>query len=146
MHFRTGQWDFKRGRGSFDGYDVRLCNRTGETTLICIRGSEQSLMVDLEKGTFQGRPLLQRFIMIRDGEVQQEIEYPNQGNLVLQLIDRGSPDSWESLFLSDVVYRSNFNQMYVLGKYDPTRFEEIFDDFPETRTFRLKPKPGRSAE
>jgi hypothetical protein len=29
--------------------------------------------------------------------------------------------------------------MYVLGKYDPTRFEEVYDDFPETRTFRLKP-------
>jgi hypothetical protein len=27
----------------------------------------------------------------------------------------------------------------VLGKYDPTRFEEVYDDFPETRTFRLKP-------
>jgi hypothetical protein len=36
--------------------------------------------------------------------------------------------------------------MYVLGKYDPTRFEEIYDDFPETRTFRLKPQPERSAE
>jgi dolichyl-diphosphooligosaccharide--protein glycosyltransferase len=45
----------------------------------------------------------------------------------------------KGLFLSDVVYRSNFNQMYVLGKYDPTRFEEVYDDFPETRTFRLKP-------
>jgi undecaprenyl-diphosphooligosaccharide--protein glycosyltransferase len=146
MHFRTGQWDFKEGHGSLDGYDVRLCNRTGETTLTCIRGGEQSLVVDIERGTIQGRPLLLRCIMIRDGVVQREIEYPNQGSLVLQLIDRGSRDNWESLFLSDVVYRSNFNQMYVLGKYDPTRFEEIFDDFPDTRTFRLKPKPGRSAE
>jgi dolichyl-diphosphooligosaccharide--protein glycosyltransferase len=45
----------------------------------------------------------------------------------------------KGLFSNEVVYRSNFNQMYVLGKYDPTRFEEVYDDFPETRTFRLKP-------
>jgi dolichyl-diphosphooligosaccharide--protein glycosyltransferase len=63
---------------------------------------------------------------------------------VLQLVARGSQDGLEGLFLTEEVYHSNFNQMYLLGKYDPTRFEEIYDDFPETRTFRLKPKPERS--
>jgi undecaprenyl-diphosphooligosaccharide--protein glycosyltransferase len=140
-HFRTGQWDFKRGRGPKRGYDVRLCNRTRETTFTCVKPGAQNLVVDIEGGTIQGNPLLRRCIVIRDGVVQREIEYPNQSNsnTVLQLIDRGSRDGMKGLFLDEVVYRSNFNQMYVLGKYDPTRFEEVYDDFPETRTFRLKP-------
>jgi dolichyl-diphosphooligosaccharide--protein glycosyltransferase len=138
-HFRTGQWDFKSGRGPKRGYDIRLCNRTRETTFTCVKPGAQNLMVDIEKGTIQGNPLLRRCIMIRDGVVQREIEYPNQSDVVLQLIDRGSRDGLEGLFLDEMVYRSNFNQMYVLGKYDPIRFEEVYDDFPETRTFRLKP-------
>jgi dolichyl-diphosphooligosaccharide--protein glycosyltransferase len=146
LHFRNGQWDFKSGRGRVEGYDARRCKQTGETTFTCIKAGAKRLMVDIEKGTIGGRPSLRRCIMIRDGVVQREIEYPNQSDVVLQLIDRGSRDGMEGLFLNEVVYRSNFNQMYMLGKYDPTRFEEIYNDFPETRTFRLKPKPGRSAE
>jgi dolichyl-diphosphooligosaccharide--protein glycosyltransferase len=146
LHFRNGQWDFKSGRGRVEGYDVRRCKRTGETTFTCIKAGAQSLMVDTEKGTIGGRPSLRRCVMIRDGVVQREIEYPNQGNRVLQLIDRGRGGNREGQFLPDAVYRSNFNQMYMLGKYDPTRFEEIYNDFPETRTFRLKSKPGRPVE
>jgi undecaprenyl-diphosphooligosaccharide--protein glycosyltransferase len=138
-YFRIGQWDFKRGRGRVEGYDARLCKRTGETTFSCARRRAQDYTVDIEKGTIDGSPALRRCIMIRDGVVQPEIEYPkNQRNLVLQLIDRGWGNDWAGQLLPDVVYRSNFNQMYMLGKYDPTRFEEILDDFPETRTFRLK--------
>jgi len=145
-NFRIGQWDFKRGRGPKRGYDIRLCNRTSETSVTCIKRGARTLVVDIESGTIQGNPPLRRFIVIRDGVVQREIEFSNQSNVTLQLFDSGSRDGMKGLFLGDVVYRSNFNQMYVLGKYDPTRFEEVFNDFPETRTFRLKPKSGRSAE
>jgi dolichyl-diphosphooligosaccharide--protein glycosyltransferase len=140
-HFRTGQWDFESGRGPKRGYDVRLCNRTRESTYICVKRGAKNLVVDIERGTIRGKPLLRRCVMIRDGVVQREIEYPNrnEANAVLQLIDRGSRDGMKGLLSNEVVYRSNFNQMYVLGKYDPTRFEEVYDDFPETRTFRLKP-------
>jgi undecaprenyl-diphosphooligosaccharide--protein glycosyltransferase len=103
-------------------------------------------VVDIESGTIQGTPLLLRSIIVRDGVVQREIEYPSQGKVVLQLIDLGLRGGMQGLFLTEVVYRSNFNQMYVLGKYDPARFEEVYNDFPETRTFRLKPKPGSPAE
>ena len=142
IRFRTGQWDFESGRGSTEGYDIRLCNRTRETAFTCIKEGEENLLVDIEGGTIQGRPLLRKCIVIRDGVVQREIEYPNPGGVVLQLIERGARDSPVGQFLTDVVYRSNFNQMYMLGNYDSTRFEEIYDDFPETRTFRLKPNPS----
>jgi hypothetical protein len=28
--------------------------------------------------------------------------------------------------------------MYILGEYDPTRFELVHDDFPTARVFRLR--------
>jgi dolichyl-diphosphooligosaccharide--protein glycosyltransferase len=123
------------------GYDSRLCIGTGESTFNCVKAGGKGLRVNIQNGTIQGKPLLKRCVMIREGVVQREIEYPNPGGRVLQLVERDGGNNRMGHFLPEVVYRSNFNQMFMLGRYDPTHFEEIYDDFPETRTFRLKPKP-----
>jgi dolichyl-diphosphooligosaccharide--protein glycosyltransferase len=35
-------------------------------------------------------------------------------------------------------YRSNFNRMFVLRKFDPDRFELVYDDFPSVVLYRVK--------
>ena len=42
-------------------------------------------------------------------------------------------------FLSEAVYRSNLNQMFVLGRHDPALFVEAQDLWPHTRAFLLRP-------
>ena len=46
--------------------------------------------------------------------------------------------------LEDEVYLSNFNQMFLLGKYDPDLFEETMNAFPMSRLYRFKfpPEPA----
>jgi dolichyl-diphosphooligosaccharide--protein glycosyltransferase len=44
----------------------------------------------------------------------------------------------EVQLIDDVVFRSNYNQMYLLGKYDRELFEETYNAFPFSRLFRVK--------
>ena len=40
--------------------------------------------------------------------------------------------------IDEKVYQSNFNQMYLLGQYDPNLFDEVYNSFPWTRVFHVK--------
>jgi dolichyl-diphosphooligosaccharide--protein glycosyltransferase len=42
------------------------------------------------------------------------------------------------LLLEKLTFKTMFNQMYILGRYDKMLFEEVFNDFPLARAFRLK--------
>jgi dolichyl-diphosphooligosaccharide--protein glycosyltransferase len=137
VFFRWGQWDFETGRGTNQGYDVRACKRTGENALRCVKPGKKPIAVDLERGTLQGRPSLSKCVVIRDGFVEREIDYPHDTKRVLQLIEPGSGGFREAHFLPDAVFRSNFNQIYLLGRFDPAAFQEVHNDFPVARAFRL---------
>jgi dolichyl-diphosphooligosaccharide--protein glycosyltransferase len=137
VYFRWGQWNFETGFGPFEGYDVRSCRRTGETTLNCVKPGTKTVAVDLERGTIEGWPGLSKCVVIRDGSVEREIDYPYQITRVLQLIEPEWGGYREAHFLRDVVFRSNFNQMYLLGRFDPATFQEVHNDFPVARAFRL---------
>ncbi len=50
-----------------------------------------------------------------------------------------NPRQFSDIYLVEPdVFRSNFNQMYLLGQHDPDRFEEVFNQFPLARMYRVK--------
>jgi dolichyl-diphosphooligosaccharide--protein glycosyltransferase len=42
------------------------------------------------------------------------------------------------------LFRSNFNQQYLLGNYDKRYFEEVYNDFPVARLFKVKNKAKKN--
>ena len=40
--------------------------------------------------------------------------------------------------IDEVVFSSNYNQMFLLGRYDEELFEETYNAFPFSRLFRVK--------
>ncbi len=146
IYFHQGQWDFETHTGPTEVYEVRSCKRTGENTLHCTMPGARPLAVDLERGTIQGLPRLSKCVVIRNGFVEREIDYPHETDIVLQLIEPESDGLRQAYFLRGPTFRSNFNQMFLLGRFDPTVFEEVHNDFPTARAFRiLAPPQGSSA-
>jgi dolichyl-diphosphooligosaccharide--protein glycosyltransferase len=43
--------------------------------------------------------------------------------------------------LDEPAFESNLNQMYVLGRFDGELFEEVYNDFPYARAFRVRTGP-----
>jgi dolichyl-diphosphooligosaccharide--protein glycosyltransferase len=49
--------------------------------------------------------------------------------------------SWEKgtiILLTDILtFNSNFNQMFLLGRYDYKKFKEVYNNFPTARAFEV---------
>ena len=44
----------------------------------------------------------------------------------------------EVQLIDEEVFRSNYNQMFLLGRYDGELFEETYNAFPFSRLYRFK--------
>ena len=42
------------------------------------------------------------------------------------------------LVADEQLFSTNFNQQYLLGYYDSRYFEEIYNDFPNARVYKVK--------
>ena len=72
------------------------------------------------------------------GQVVGEKKYPHSRGHTLQIIMANPRQFSEVQLLEDEVYLSNFNQMFLLGKYDRNLFEETMNEFPMSRLYRFK--------
>lgn len=93
--------------------------------------------INLGTGRVGDRLALTKTVFIEDGELLQSIDYP------------GSPDGWylqvllrdrqpyAVYLLDEAAFRSNLNQMYMLGRFDARLFDQILNDFPAARLFRV---------
>ena len=43
--------------------------------------------------------------------------------------------------LDEPAFQSNLNQMFVLGRFDGEFFEEVYNEFPYARVFRVRAGP-----
>ena len=78
------------------------------------------------------------------GQLVGEKKFPHSRGYTLQIIMANPRQFSEVQLLEDEVYLSNFNQMFLLGKYDPDLFEETMNAFPMSRLYRFKfpPEPA----
>lgn len=131
IHY-LGTWDFDLDRGVPDGYERIHCSRWENDQLQCA-----GMTIDTRTGHARADLSLERLIVIRDGKVLFENGFPNETDVFLQVLtnDQGAFDFY---LLTQRVYESNFNQMYFLGRFDASRFEMVYSDFPAVRLFRLR--------
>jgi undecaprenyl-diphosphooligosaccharide---protein glycotransferase len=129
---KLGSWDIVKGGSKPRGYQNLSCNKITNEELNC-RGAK----IDLKAGKINNQVPLKRIVFIRDGKVMREQEFGHPQGYTLQLLVAGQ-QIVEVQLIDEVVFRSNYNQMHLLGRYDDELFEETYNAFPFSRLFRVK--------
>ena len=80
---------------------------------------------------------LKRMVFIRDGQVLREQEFGHKQGYTQQLLVSGR-QIVDVQLIDELVFRSNFNQMFLLGRYEDELFEETYNAFPFSRLFKVK--------
>jgi dolichyl-diphosphooligosaccharide--protein glycosyltransferase len=93
--------------------------------------------IDLKAGAINKGIPLKRMVFIRDGKVLREQKFGHAQGHTLQLLVVGKKIV-EVQLIDEVVFRSNYNQMFLLGRYEGELFEETYNAFPFSRLFRVK--------
>lgn len=78
--------------------------------------------------------------MIEGGHVERQREYtdnPDNVQLTLEIILRDGILA-DTYLLDESAFQSNLNQMFALGRYDGTLFEEVYNNFPHARAFKVR--------
>ncbi|RUM87742.1 MAG: hypothetical protein DSZ24_05500 [Thermodesulfatator sp.] len=121
-----GSWDFTQDKGRYGFvFNLNPCRETSKSELLCARG----VKIDLrEHRVFWGARILPLAALVVQGSSGVRREVFRAKGFILEI---ASSAYGRLLFLTDPPsFRSNFNQMYVLRRYDPRYFKLILDDFP----------------
>jgi len=129
---KLGSWDIVNGGSKPRGYQNLACNKITNEEMNC-RGAK----IDLKAGKINNQVPLKRMIFIRDGKVLREQKFGHAQGYSLQILVTGQ-QIVEVQLIDEEVFRSNYNQMFLLGKYDLELFEETYNAFPFSRLYRFK--------
>jgi diacylglycerol kinase len=129
---KLGSWDIVNGGSQPRGYQNLACNKITNVEMIC-RGAK----IDLKAGRINNQVALKRMVFIRDGKILREQEFGHDQGHTLQLLVAGQRIV-EVQLIDEVVFRSNYNQMFLLGRYRDDLYEETYNAFPFSRLYRVK--------
>jgi dolichyl-diphosphooligosaccharide--protein glycosyltransferase len=129
---KLGSWDIVNGGSKPRGYQNLACNKITNEEMNC-RGAK----IDLKSGKINNQVALKRMVFIRDGQVLREQNFGHAQGYTLQLLVAGQRIV-EVQLIDEVVFRSNYNQMFLLGRYSDDLYEETYNAFPFSRLFRVK--------
>ncbi len=108
---KLGSWDIVNGGSKPGGYQNLACNKITNEEMNC-RGAK----IDLKAGKINNQVPMKRMVFIRDGKVIREKEFGHPQGYSLQLLVAGN-QIVEVQLIDEVVFRSNYNQMFLLGRY-----------------------------
>ncbi len=129
---KLGSWDIVNGGSKPRGYQNLACNKITNDEMNC-RGAK----IDLKAGKINNQVVLKRMVFIRDGQVLREQEFGHAQGYTLQLLVSGQRIV-EVQLIDEVVFRSNYNQMFLLGRYREDLYEETYSAFPFSRLYKVK--------
>ncbi len=133
-----GNWDFNKKKSNEDFFQQISFNKLKGNFLLC----SQNLKIDISNGIGflpnNRRFLLKRVLFVNNGYVVTDNEFPNHNkgwNLELVMVNR---NVYGIYVINDRLFFSNFNQQYILGRYDKKYFKEVYNKFPTARVFEVK--------
>jgi len=143
--------------------DMRFLGRPGQRGSIGIRWLSCELfrddkaycagqIFDLRTGLIEresgvsgqtGKPVgLRRTVIIEGGRsVSQRDYHVDNAQLTMEIIFFASGKAGGIFLLDEAAFESNLNQMFMLGRFDDKLFEEVYNDFPYARAFRVRAAP-----
>ncbi len=128
-----GSHDLAKGGSRPKGFQKIVCQSLANDVLNCNR-----YRIDLKQGRINDRFPVKRTVQVLGGKVVHEQEYPNAQGITVQFHLQQPRQISEVYLLEEEVFASNFNQMYLLGRYDTSRFEEVLNAFPLSRLYRFR--------
>jgi len=128
---KLGSWDIEKGGSKPRAYQNLACNKITNQEMIC-RGAK----IDLKAGLINNQLTLRRLIFIRNGQVLRVQKFGHNQGFTLQLIVVGN-NIVEVQLIDEEVFLSNYNQMFLLGRYRKDLFEETYNGFPFSRLYRI---------
>ncbi|MDC0229376.1 hypothetical protein OAK48_00225 [Deltaproteobacteria bacterium] len=129
---KLGSWDLSKGGSQPRFYQNLACNKFTNDEMFC-RGAK----FDLKAGKINNQVTLKRLIFMRNGQVLREQKFEHAHGYTLQLLISGQ-SIVEVQLIDESVFLSNYNQMFLLGRYRKDLFEEVYNAFPFSRLYRVK--------
>jgi undecaprenyl-diphosphooligosaccharide--protein glycosyltransferase len=126
-----GNWDFIKKKTEPMGFQKLQCSSFKNDILSCM-----GIRFDLDRGLINGKVPIKRIVFVKDGYAAEKMEYSDKGVIAELIIKKNA--LLYLLLCGDKMYRTNFNQIYILGNYDKNLFDEVYNNFPSARLFRLK--------
>lgn len=126
-----GSYDLKTGKASPGGFQPLNCTSFNKKEIIC-----DKFTLNFETGLINGQIPIKKVIYINKGYVEESFNFYNKG-IYVQLLTQGKTLIGVFLLEEDT-YNSNFNQMYLLGNFDKNLFDEVYNNYPTLRVFKMK--------
>jgi dolichyl-diphosphooligosaccharide--protein glycosyltransferase len=127
-----GNWDFEEKSSKSTGFNTLRCQGIQKGILKCSNAT-----IDIGSGLINDRIPLKKTFFVDNGSVVKEISYNHGKGVYLQILLKENR-IYGVYLLNERVFRSNFNQIYLLGRIDKNLYEEVYNTFPAARIFRLK--------
>ena len=129
---KLGSWDILKSGSQPKFYQNLACNKFTNEEMSC-RGAK----IDLKAGKINNQVALKRLVFIRDGKLLRVQDFGHSKGYTLQIliVDR---QIVEVQLIEEAVFQSNYNQMFLLGRYRKDLFEETYNAFPFSRLYRVK--------
>ncbi len=127
-----GSWDFETRQGT---YGVLMSSKSCRVSGNRFRCPPFDLDVATGTVLWGSRKLRLKKLVTKDARGLREKVFPTQG-AIGELI--ATSHGLIFVLVDERTFASNFNQMFLLRKYDPTLFELVLDDFPFAVLYRVK--------
>jgi dolichyl-diphosphooligosaccharide--protein glycosyltransferase len=135
-----GAWDFDKPTQEPLLYEYMTCFSINDSAINC-----REAKVDLAQGIITdgtNELPLKAVVFVNDGMVVDTFSYAaNVADDYLQVVMKNGL-IFEVQVLEERLFRTNFNQQFILGNYDRRYFEEVYNNFPVARVFRVRTPPN----
>lgn len=126
-----GNWDFKAKKSHPFGFNILMCTTFRNNRLKC-----SGNVFDLNEGLINNKIPIKRVVFSENGNMAMQKNYFDKG-VTLELILKGNRLIY-AMVCDEKTYRTNFNQIYLLGNYKKDYFQEVYNNFPSARMFRIR--------
>ena len=132
-----GTWDFDRKKGENLDYVQLNCYSVNNNVMSCMDGT-----IDLNRGVMNDGSTdipLRGAVFVNDGYVVDQKNYPvrSDDGYYLQVLMKNNKIRM-ILVAGERLFQSNFNQQFLLGNYDRSAFEEVYNDVPLARVLKVR--------
>jgi len=126
-----GNWDFEKQSGELKGFTFTNCYKLEFGKLHCDAGA-----FDLNKGYQNESVPIKRFLFIENGHVTKDRTFQNEEGIYLEIMFQDKRFAG-ALIMNKEIFQSNFNQMFVLGRFDFGKFRQVYNEAPYVRVFKV---------
>jgi dolichyl-diphosphooligosaccharide--protein glycosyltransferase len=130
-----GTWDFARRQGESLDFVNLDCFSIVDNVMTCRDGK-----IDLTRGLMNDGSVdipLRAALFVNNGVVFRQENYPHESGYYLEVLLKDKK-AFMILVADEQLFRTNFNQQYLLGNFDRRYFDEVYNNYPLARVLKVK--------